>query len=106
MRAFIGDHDANQQDATEKIVTASDRNITIHPDYRALSGNTSSKFDIAVVKFGEKLVDGKLADRACLPAQLDLKLDGAKCWTAGWGNRPGWGSKLKEVRSNCQNLAI
>lgn len=100
VRAFISDHDANQQDATERIVKASDQNITIHPDYQALSGNTSSKFDIAVVNFDEKLVDGKLADRACLPSQLDLKLDGAKCWTAGWGNRPGWGSELNEARKN------
>ena len=96
MRAFIGDHDLNRQDGSERMVTATQQNIVIHPNHQNVGDYTH--FDVAIVKFDEKLIDGKLADRACLPAQLDFNLSGAKCWTAGWGNRPGWGFKLNEVK--------
>ena len=59
----------------------------------------ANQFDVAVAKFDEQLTDGILADRACLP-EPNLKVDHAKCWTAGWGNSDYSGTLLKKVKSD------
>ena len=94
VQAFIGDHDSVAHDPTERMVKS--RSFVMHPDYRKLS-NGANHFDVAVVRFNEKLTDGKVADRACLPQSINLNLDRAKCWTAGWGNDDFSGTLLKEV---------
>ena len=93
VRAFLGDHDSFAKDGTERMVTS--KTFFVHPNYRQLSSG-ANQFDVAVVKFDEQLTDGILADRACLP-KLNLQLDQAKCWTAGWGNSDYRGTLLKEV---------
>ena len=93
--AFLGDHDSVAQDRRERMVKSS--TFYVHPNYRRLSSG-AVQFDIALIMFNEKLTDGKLADRACLPSSTNINLDRAKCWTAGWGNSDYRGTLLKEVK--------
>lgn len=99
VRAFLGDHDKAAREQTERMVTTS--TFYIHPNYRKLLSG-ANKFDVAVIEFDDKLIDGNLTSRACLPTSTNLMLDNANCWAAGWGVI--WGgyrsTLLKEVNYN------